>query len=483
VAAVAAFSGMGSFLFGLDIGYIGPIIGSSDFKESVAHITDGSEIDSGLEGLIVSLFSLGAIVMAFPVISSYFVDTWGRKPSIVLGGLIFILGGILQATASSMVQMFIGRFTAGLSIGLLSVVVVLYQSEMAPASLRGAFSTLYQLMITFGILIAAIVDQVMVNHANGWRWVIWIMCIPALILSMGMLFLPRSPRWLVQKGDKDGALEVLLTIRTEKDAHDELADVITEQEASDMMGQPRWVEVFQGKVRRLLLVGVCLQLLQQLVGMNAFMYFGPKIFEGIGFNGNTFTTINNLVNFLSTIPAVMLADVAGRRTLLLCSSIGMTVACLVMGVVGMATMTLNDDGRWTVSSQAAGWAIAISVFFFVFNFAYGAGPIVWTVVAEIFPLRYRARCVGVCTMANWVGNFLIAEFTPVLLQDIGFGTFFVFAFFCLILFVVSAWLPETKGVQLEKVGQLFDGKIGFRNLEPKQDQHSAGKKIGAAITV
>jgi len=483
VTAVAAFSGLGSFLFGLDVGYIGPIIGSSNFKESVVHIASGAEIDSGLEGLIVSMFSVGAIVMAFPVISSYFVDTWGRKPSIVLGGLIFVLGGVLQATTSSMVQMFIGRFVAGLSIGLLSVVVVLYQSEMAPAHLRGAFSTLYQLMITFGILIAAIVDQALLNHANGWRLVIWIMCIPAIILSVGMLFLPRSPRWLVQKGDKDSALEVLLTIRAEKEAHDEFAEVVKEQEAADMMGQPRWVEIFQGKVGRLLVLGVCLQLLQQLVGMNAFMYFGPKIFEGIGFNGNTFTTINNLVNFLSTIPAVLLADVAGRRTLLLCSSIGMTVACIVMGVVGMATMTLKDDGKWTVSSQGAGWAIAISVFFFVFNFAYGAGPIVWTVVAEIFPLKYRARCVGVCTMANWVGNFLIAEFTPVLLQNIRFGTFFVFAFFCLVLLLVSVWLPETKGVPLEKVGELFEDKVGFRNLQPTYDQHSKGKVIGAAVTV
>merc|ERR1712187_338558 len=112
-----------------------------------------------------------------------------------------------------------------------------------------------------------------------------------------------------------------------------------------------------------------------------------------------------------------------------------------MGAVGVASMTLGDDGNWTVSSGGAGWVIAISVFFFVFNFAYGAGPIVWTYCAEIFPLKYRARCVAVCTMANWAGNFIIAEFTPVLLDQVQFGTFFIFGTFCIIFAILAAWLP------------------------------------------
>merc|ERR1712151_994897 len=114
-------------------------------------------------------------------------------------------------------------------------------------------------------------------------------------------------------------------------------------------------------------------------------------------------------------------------------------------------MVPGDEGSWTVSNEAAGWVIAISAFFFVFNFAYGFGPIVWVYCAEIFPLRTRARCVGVCTMANWVGNFLIAQFTPMLLSGIGFGTFYVFGCFCAVSVVLSAWLPETKGVPLELV--------------------------------
>merc|ERR1712048_129910 len=235
-------------------------------------------------------------------------------------------------------------------------------------------------------------------------------------------------------------------------------------------------EIFQGKIGRLLLLGVTLQLLQQLVGMNAFMYFGPKIFSSIGFSKNLFTTINNLVNFLSSFPAVLLADFAGRRTLLLSSAVGMTISCVLMGSVGVITMTEADDGSWEVSSRSAGWVIAFCVFFFVFNFAYGAGPIVWTYIAEIYPMKYRARCVGVCTMANWVGNLLIAQFTPVLLEHIKFGTFFVFGFFCLLLIFLSAWLPETKGVPLEVVGELFDRKVGFRHLREVQAKATSNKQ-------
>merc|ERR1711920_332808 len=185
----------------------------------------------------------------------------------------------------------------------------------------------------------------------------------------------------------------------------------------------------------------------------------------IGFSKNLFTTINNFVNFISTFPAVLLADLAGRRQLMLWSSIGMFVACMLMGTFG--TMFLEEDaatGAYVVTNDSARWVITASTFFFVFNFAYGFGPIVWVYCSEIFPLRYRARCVGVCTMANWVGNFIIAEFTPVLLDQIKFGTFFVFGFFCVILICLSAWLPETKGVPLELVGQLFDNKVGFRHF-------------------
>jgi len=469
VAMIAVFSALGSTLFGLDIGYIGPIIESVSFKGDVAHVSDRESIPSSVEGMIVSLFSIGAMVTSFPLVSSYFLDVWGRKSSIMVGTTVFIFGSLVQGTAGGQTQLLIGRFVAGMSIGLLSSVIVLYQSEMAPANLRGALSTLYQMGITFGILIAAYIDQLLVERSHGWRVVMAIICIPALLLLFGMVFLPRSPRWLVQVGRRKEALKVLFSIRSEKEAIQEELEIYQESEKAKLEGEPAWGELFQGRVGQLLILGVTLQLLQQLVGMNAFMYFGPKIFEAIGFDKNQFTTINNFVNFLSTFPAVMLADRAGRRSLMLWSSIGMTLACGLMGTMGL--MYVEEDASnpagYHVNNSTAGWLIAVSAFFFVFNFAYGFGPIVWVYCSEIFPLRYRARCVGVCTMANWVGNFIIAQFTPMLLDGIKFGTFYVFGFFCLFSIFLSAWLPETKGVPLELIQKLFDSKTGFKNTAEK----------------
>merc|ERR1719291_679207 len=155
---------------------------------------------------------------------------------------------------------------------------------------------------------------------------------------------------------------------------------------------------------------------------------------------------------------------------MLWSSIGMSLACSVMGCIGLLYVRATDDGGYTVDNKAAGSAIAVSVFFFVFNFAYGFGPIVWVYCSEMFPLRYRARCVGVCTLANWAGNFIIAQFTPMLLESIQFSTFFVFGAFCLLGIFLSAWMPETKGVPLELIQQLFDHKSGFKSTAESKDK-------------
>jgi sugar porter (SP) family MFS transporter len=462
VVCVALFSAVGSFLFGLDIGYIGPIIECDSFKRDIFGDAK-AEIPSSVNGFIVSFFSLGAIFMAFPVISSYFLDYWGRRSSIMAGSIIFIVGSILQATSMGIKQLLVGRFVAGMSIGLLSNAVVLYQSELAPVSMRGALSTLFQLMITFGILIAAFVDQLFVVSDDGWRYIMWAMCGPALILLIGMFFLPRSPRWLAQQGRRDEALSALLTIRSEKQANDELVQITQELAASDKEGEPRWSDLFGGLVGRLVLLGVVMQLIQQLVGMNAFMYFGPKIFGSMGFDKNLFTTVNNSVNFIATFPAIVLADYAGRRSLMIASGVAMALACGVMGTLGLLYVHRDGDG-YNLSSQAAGWGIAASVFFFVANFAYGFGPIVWVYTAEIFPMRYRARACGICVMANWIGNFAIAQFTPMLLDAIQFNTFYVFGIFCVLGVCLSIWLPETKNVELEDVGKLFEGKIGFSGV-------------------
>jgi len=469
VICAAALSAVGAFLFGLDIGYIAPILECASFKRDVAHLKNWedprSEIPSATVGFIVGIFSLGCICTSFPVVSGYFLDCWGRRSSIMLGGAIFLVGCVIQALANAVWMMLVGRFVAGCSIGLLSTVVALYQSEVAPTDMRGSLTSLYQANITFGILVATVVDLFLVDTDGGWRIAIWLQVIPAGLLMVGMFFLPRSPRWLVQQDRLEEAQQVLLDLRGEASARQELAEIKANVDEARKLGEPRWAELFQGRLRNLLMLGVTLQLLQQFVGMNAFMYFGPRVFIGAGFRmkANIFQTILTAVNFAATFPALVLADRCGRRVLLCLGAAGMALACVVLGTLG---------GR-TQSGSMADWLVTGMILFFVVNFAYSWGPIVWVYNAEIFPLKHRSRCMGCTTTANWAGNFVIAQFTPVLLDAIGFATFLIFAVFCLAGLVLAWWLPETKGVMLEHIDRLFDAKLGSYGSAEEQKRTTA----------
>jgi len=270
-----------------------------------------------------------------------------------------------------------------------------------------------------------------------------------------MFQLPRSPRWLVQHGRQGEALDVLLLLReTEEEAHKELGDIVESYEASMVWGKPRWGELLSGRLLRLLLVGVALQMLQQLVGMSAIMYFGPRLFKNLGWDANVFQFVLNVVNLSATFPSLYLVDKSGRRSLLVWGAVGLIIACSAVGSLGLL---MASEGTEAAALQPV---IAAMVFFFVVNAAYGWGPIPWVYCAEIFPLKHRARCSGITTMANWVGNFLVAQFTPVLFETIGFGTFFVFGFNCCVALALGLWLPETRGIPLEQIDAVFDAKLG-----------------------
>ena len=228
-----------------------------------------------------------------------------------------------------------------------------------------------------------------------------------------------------------------------------------------MLGESSWKELCQGRTGYLLLVGVALQMLQQLVGMNALMYFGPRMFADIGMNPTLFQTLSNLVNFLATFPALLFADQYGRCSLLWWSAAGMVVACSTISSVGGRFVLANSDGTYTSTSGTASYVIVAMMFLFVINFAYGWGPIVWVYTSEMFPLRCRSQCVAATTCANWVGNFLVAQCTPVLLGHVGFLTFYIYGAFAFLALLLARWLPETRGVPLEQMDRVFDDKLGL----------------------
>jgi len=475
VWCVCILASLGAFLFGLDIGYIAPILECASFKRDVAHMPNWndpkSSIPAGQLGFMVATFSIGCIIASFPPISSFFLDVWGRRDSIILGSTLFICGTLAQLGTHSILSFALGRFVAGCAVGLLSSVVALYQSEIAPAAIRGGLTSLYQLMIVLGILVATLVDVPLVVQDGGWRWAIAFQLLPAFILLAGMCQLPRSPRWLVQRGRHEEALEVLLALRAnEVEAREELAEIIESYEASLTWGEPQWSEMLRGRLARLLLVGMAVQALQQLVGMSAIMYYGPKLFRDLGHDPNVFQLTINIVNLCATVPSLYLVDRCGRKTLLLWGSAGCAIAC---GVVGSLGLYMTKGAGEIVAVQPA---IVAMVFFFVVNAAYGWGPVPWVYCAEIYPLKYRARCNGVTTMSNWIGNFFIGQFTPVLFESFGWGTFYVFGTNCLVALCMSLWLPETRGLPLEHIDALFDAKLGTTETSTSEMSAVAGVK-------
>lgn len=201
--------------------------------------------------------------------------------------------------------------------------------------------------------------------------------------------------------------------------------------------------------------------------MNAFMYFGPRVFQDIGFDPVRFQTFCNLVNFVATFPALLFADKYGRCSLLWWSALGMFLACMTIATVSERILVVSGSGAYTTytsTSTGGSYVIVCMVFIFVMNFAYGWGPIVWVYNSEIFPLQCRSRCVATSTCACWIGNYLIAQCTPILLGKIGFLTFYIFGTFALLALLLAGWLPETKGVVLEQMDRVFDEKLKDLNF-------------------
>lgn len=442
----ALVASLGAFLFGLDIGYIAPILECPSFKREVGHLSDWSDPNSKITsveaGFIVAIFSVGCLTTSFPPISSFFLDQFGRRSSIMLGGVIFLLGCLLQSCSGSMGTFLFGRLVTGTSIGLLSNVVPMYQAEMAPPALRGTLTSMYNMMITAGIFIAALLDEFLVDMENGWRMAIALQAIPAFVILLTMPFLPRSPRWLVQQGRLEEASEALTLLRGSETAQKELSEIVEEFKAECAVASGSWAEVFTGRMLLLVGIGASLQMLQQLVGMNFFMYFGPRLFKHMNVDANLFQTKT------------------GRRSLFIAGAVGMAVSNFVLGFLGIYGTTGHGENS-KPSSPLVGVALAAMVLCFIASFASTWGPTVWVYCAEMFPLRHRARCVGVTTMTNWVGNFLIAQFSPILLSSIGFGTFLLFGGFCIVALLLGLWLPETRGVPLEQIGTCFDERFGL----------------------
>jgi MFS transporter, SP family, galactose:H+ symporter len=439
---LAALAGL---MFGLDIGVIS---GATQFIQNDFHVSDHA-----IEW-IVSAMMFGAAIGALG--ASWMSATLGRKRSLILGAALFVAGSLLCGGAWSPQTLIAARFILGLAIGIATFNAPLYLAEVAPEKIRGAMISLYQLMITIGILVAFLSDTAF-SYSGNWRWMLGIIAIPGALFLLGVMLLPDSPRWLMMRGRTAQAAAVLRRLRGDDGiATREMADI-----AEQLKTPQRGWHLFQENpnFRRSVGLGMLLQLMQQFTGMNVVMYYAPRIFQNMGYDTHAqlwFTAIVGLTNVLATFIAIGLVDKLGRKPILY---IGFTVMAIGLGVVG-SMMHLG------IASHTEQMFTVAMLLIFIVGFAMSAGPLIWTLCSEVQPLKGRDFGIGCSTVTNWVANMIVGATFLTLLNTVGnAATFWLYAALNLLFIALTFWLvPETKGVTLEQIERNLMSGLPLRRI-------------------
>ncbi|CUU23274.1 Arabinose-proton symporter [Duffyella gerundensis] len=441
VSISAALAGL---LFGLDIGVI---------SGALPFITQHFSLTSHQQEWVVSSMMLGAAGGA--ICNGWVSHRLGRKYSLMVGAVLFILGSAGSAFATSVEFLLMSRVLLGVAVGIASYTAPLYLSEMATENVRGKMISLYQLMITFGIVLAFLSDTAF-SYSGNWRAMLGILALPAVILFAMVIFLPNSPRWLAAKGLHVEAEEVLRMLRdTSEKARQELNEI----RESLRMKQGGFALFRANKnVRRAVFLGMLLQGMQQFTGMNIIMYYAPQIFKMAGFQSTQeqmlATVIVGLTFMFATFIAVFTVDKSGRKPILKIGFAVMAFATLVLG------WCLMKAGEGEISTGLS-WVSVGMTMLCIGGYAMSAAPVVWILCSEIQPLKCRDFGITCSTTTNWVANMIIGATFLSLLGSIGAaGTFWLYTGFNLLFIVVTFLLvPETKGVTLEHIEKnLMAGK-------------------------
>ena len=433
VYIAAAIAALGGLLFGYDTGVIS---GAELFLKN-----DFSLSTFTLE-VIVSGVLAGAAFGA--LLGGHLADLFGRRRLLISTAVIFGVGAIACALATSATMLIAGRIVVGTAIGLASATVPVYISEVSPADARGWQVSLFQLAITVGILAAYVVDYAFAS-IQGWRWMFGLAVVPAIIFGLGMLFLPESPRWLVTRGQIDKARATLVRIRATSDVGPELREI--EESLKHAVERGKLSDLLAPSVLPALIVGIGLAIFQQVTGINTVIYYAPLIIQSAGISsasGAILATAGiGVVNVAMTIVAMWLIDRMGRRPLLLVGIAGMAIT---LGLQGLAF-------HLSAKSPALIWIAVISMMVYVGSFAISLGPIFWLLISEIYPLKIRNSAEGLSAAFNWGANLLVSLTFLTLLEMIGpAATFWLYG-----ILAVGAWIfsykrvPETKGRTLEEI--------------------------------
>jgi sugar porter (SP) family MFS transporter len=393
VVVIAAIASTGGLLFGFDTGVIS---GALPFLERSWNLTTDQQ-----EWIVTALL-LGAVAGAMS--SGRLTDIFGRKKIIIITSLIFAVGSILAGASPTLGLLAISRIILGIAIGISSFTVPMYIAEISPTKIRGAMVSSFQLMITIGILVSYFSDQAFANEANpfSWRWMFYVGVFPAIILFIGMIFLPESPRWLMGNNRREKGIKVLRKVE-HPDLVEESIKRIDAEIEKEKQAVTNWTELFKPWLRNALIIAVGIMLVQQFVGINTIIYYAPTVFLIAGFEGAkaaiTATISVGVINVLSTVVSMVVIDKIGRRKLYFIGLTGMAIALAALGFFFLFRDNLGEGMRFMIVG---------SVLVYIFFFAISLGPLGWLMISEVFPLKVRGLGMSIGSLSNWLFNALVA---------------------------------------------------------------------------
>ncbi|EOE6799324.1 sugar porter family MFS transporter [Staphylococcus pseudintermedius] len=434
---------LGGLLYGYDMGVI---------SGALLYLKDDIPLNAYTEGLVVSSMLVGAIVGAG--LSGPLSEKLGRRRLVFMISIVFIIGALILALAPTMEILVLGRVIIGLAVGGSTAIVPVYLSELAPTDARGSLSSLNQLMITIGILASYLVNYAFAP-IEGWRWMLGLAVVPSVILMIGVIFMPESPRWLLEKRGEKAARDVMkLTYPASEIDHE-----IENMKKINQIADNTWTVLKSPWLLSTIIIGSVFALLQQLIGINAIIYYAPKIFATAGFGESTaiLSTVGiGVVNVLVTIFAISIIDKIDRKKLLVIGNIGMVASLLIMSAL-----------IWLIGVYSAAWIILLCLTTFIIFFGVSWGPVLWVMLPELFPMRARGAATGIAALVLSIGSLLVAQFFPVLTDVLQVQqVFLIFAVIGIIAMIfVIKFLPETRGRSLEQIEQDLRARTNAKNVE------------------
>ncbi|KAL4419849.1 hypothetical protein ABPG75_006947 [Micractinium tetrahymenae] len=467
VILTAVTAASGGLLFGYDIGVTGGVESMDSFLvKFFPGVYEKKQADAGnhspyctfddqLLALFTSSLFIAGMVMA-PVASTV-TRKYGRRASMMMGGLFFLFGGLMNAAAQNLAMLIVGRIALGFGIGAANQSVPLYLSEMAPHHARGAMNIMFQLATTIGILVAQLVNYGIQDWDEGWRLSLGLACVPASILTIGGIVLPDSPNSLVERGKLEAGRKVLERIRGTADVDAEFADIQEAAASARQVGELQaWRNLLKRQYRPQAVLAVAIPTFQQWTGINSIMFYVPILFSSLGLGKSASllnTVIIGFVNLVATLVAIILVDRAGRRKLFLQGGAQMFCMQIAVGILLGVAFSRYDTTNLPTSIVSA-TLVLISIF--VAGFAWSWGPLGWLVPSEIQTLDTRSAGFSLTVATNFLFSFVLGQCFLSMLCAMEYGVFIFFAAFVAGMTIFVYFLvPETRGVPLEEIYTLY----------------------------